>query len=233
VARLGPVSSFDPACRLVCLALLSSASLFSGALFASLLAIVAVFLLVGEGLSPGSLLRESLFVAFFALLSAALRFVGQSHMDSSLVSDALLYGLRLLAAFLAGRLFYASTTVSELRDAATRITRLVPFARRMDIGLGLSMVIGFIPLVFEEWRSSLEAARSRGMARRQNLSRIAIVVTAFLRRLMLRAVATPEALVARGWTRDRGIAPSRWRARDTLALVVCSFLAIAAMLHVV
>jgi energy-coupling factor transporter transmembrane protein EcfT len=143
------------------------------------------------------------------------------------------YGVRLLAVFLAGRLFYASTTASEIRDAVTRIARYIPIVRRLDIGLCLSMVIGFIPFIFTEWQDSLEAARSRGMPRRPRLSRMSLFVTAFLRRLIVRAIALPEALVARGWTRERGLAPSRWRMRDSITSLVCGILAITAVLHIV
>jgi energy-coupling factor transporter transmembrane protein EcfT len=234
VARLGLASSLDPKCRLICLALVSSASFFSGALFAFFLAIAAILLLLGEGLRFAAILRDSTFIAVFSIFTSALRFIGPPQSSGpGLLEYMTAYGLRLLAVFLAGRLFYASTTASEIRDAVTRIARYLPVIRRFDIGLYLSMVIGFIPFIFEEWRNSLEAARSRGMPRRPRLSRISLLMTAFLRRLLLRAIAMPEALVARGWTRERGLAPSRWRMRDSITSLVCGILVIIATLHVV
>jgi energy-coupling factor transporter transmembrane protein EcfT len=150
-----------------------------------------------------------------------------------LASGAGIYGLKLLAAFLAGRLFYASTRMSELRDAATRIVRMIPFLRRFDIGLSLSLVLGNVPLIFEEWRDSLEAARSRGLSRRPVIALQARLLAAFLRRLMLRAIAIPQALAARGWSKDRHLTPASWKTRDRLAMLVCCAAFIGALLRLV
>jgi len=236
VARLGRAASLEPGARLSCLALLSSTALLAGPLIAGIVAIAAILLLLESGLKPLSLLRDVSFILVFALFTAALRFLGLPEAalrPLSTLSQSAVYGLRLLAAFLAGRLFYATTSASELRDATTRICRRIPLLGRVDIGLGLGMILGFIPLVFEEWKASLEAARSRGFARSPGLSKQALFVTAFLRRLMLRAVAVPEALSARGWTRTRGLPPLRWRSRDTVSTAVCGVLLLAAALHLV
>jgi energy-coupling factor transporter transmembrane protein EcfT len=236
VARLGPAASLDPACRLLCLALVSSAALLGGPLLSLVLVLLFTLLLFWARLRPVALLREAAIVGLFALFSAALRLVGLADAWTKpweVLGESAGYGLRLLAAFLGGRLFYASTSASELRDATTRLCRKVPMVKRLDLGLVLSLILGFIPLIFEEWNSSLEAARSRGLARRPSLHRQALFMTAFLRRLMLRAVATPEALLARGLTRDRGLAPSAWKRRDSLISVGFAALLVAAALHAV
>ncbi len=229
-------SSIDPECRLICLALLSSASLFASAPFAAGLALAALALLKLEGVGIFRSLRDSAFIIAFALFTAAIRALGSvgGVVDPAALATASLgYGARLLAAYLTGRLFYASTSVSELRDASTRIVRRIPFVRRYDLGLSLSLVLGYIPQVFEEWRDSLEAARSRGMPKRASISMLAIFIGAFLRRLMLRAVALPQALSARGWSRDRGIVPSGWRSRDSLACLSCCLALAGALLRIV
>jgi energy-coupling factor transporter transmembrane protein EcfT len=236
VAGLGPVSSLDPASKLLSLALLSSAALFASPALALALAFGAILLLLKSGLRLGTVLRESSIIALFALFAAALRLIGlPGSLDypQPVLAEAGAYGLRLLTAFMLGRLFYASTPASELRDAGTRIARRLPFVRALDLGLGLSLILGFVPLIFEEWRSSLEAARSRGLTRRAPLTRQALFVAAFLRRLMLRAVATPEALVARGWSRERGLVPSRWGSKDTLLCCGSAMILAAAALRLV
>lgn len=236
MARLGPIASLDPAARLVCLVVLSSASLLASAPAAGIVSLAAVCLLIKGGQSLARILRDAAIVGVFALFAAALRYVNLiwSRAPSLAASeDIVSYGARLLAAFLVGKLYYVSTGISELRDAATRIARLVPIIRRLDIGLILSMVLGFIPLIFEEWTKSLEAARSRGMPRRRTMAAQAVFIVAFLRRLMLSAVAIPEALMARGWTRNRGIVPLRWRKRDSLSLLACALLLCAALLRMV
>jgi energy-coupling factor transporter transmembrane protein EcfT len=236
MARLGPVSSLDPSCKLLCLALLSSASLLARPASAAVLAIAAIVLLVSEGVRLSTVARDSSFVLAFAIVTAFLRLLGDTQASEgswTIVGGAAAYCLKLLAAFMAGRLFYATTGVSELRDAATRFARRLPGLRRFDLGLGISMVIGFIPAIFDEWNSSLEAARSRGMRRRPGLSRQAQFIAAVLRRLMLRAVATPEALMARGWYRERGLAASRWKKIDTAVSISCLGILAASILRIV
>ncbi len=233
MARLGPVSSLDPSCRLICLALASSSLIFSGAPLSALLSLCFLILLFMEGQRPAAIIKDTAFVAALTLFILALRFFGtRGALGDSLaiLGDTGEYGLRLLAAFLAGRLFYLSTTSPQLRDAATRLARRMPLLGRTDIGLGLALILGLVPVIFDEWASSLEAARSRGMPRRPGLSMQALFVAAFLRRLMLRSVATPEALFARGWSRERGLPPSTWRARDSLAALACLSLFLGVLL---
>jgi energy-coupling factor transporter transmembrane protein EcfT len=232
----GPSSSLDPACRLFCLAFLSSASLIASTPFVILVGLVALVLLKLEGLSLVKVLRESAFIIAFVLLTVVLRLFGDETGVASpyaIVTDSAAYGMKLLAAFLSGRLFYASTRLSELRDAATRIARRIPIIRSLDIGLGLSLVLGYIPLIFDEWRDSRLAARSRALPPRPGIGQQARFIIAFLRRLMLRAVSLPEALVARGWSRDRGVAESTWRRRDSVSLLVCLAAFLGAALRIV
>jgi len=234
--RHGPASSLDPSCRVICLALLSSASLFASAPLAAIIVLSLSSLLKLEGLRFASILRESTFILAFTLFTALLRaFSGTVELISpaAFALECSSYGLKLFAAFLAGRLFYASTSISELRDAATRITRRIPYVRRYDIGLSLSLVLGSIPLILEEWRDSLEAARSRGMAPRPSIAQQSRFLSAFLRRLILSAIVLPQALCARGWSGDRGLTPLRWRKKDSLAALLCCLALIGTTLRLV
>ena len=230
-------SPFDPSCRIACLALISSASLIASWPCSALVAAGAISLLLRRGMRILAILHESAFVLVFALITAILRLLGsvgkEDYGMDRLAGDTGIYAIKLAAAFLAGRLFYASTRLSEMRDTGTRIARKLPFLRRIDLGLLFSLILGFIPLIFEEWRSSREAAASRGMAKRADLSTLASFVAAFLRRLMLRSVVLPEALVARGWTNARGLSPFSWKLRDSLAVVACSAFLVAALLRTV
>jgi len=236
MAGLGLVSRLDATARLLCLALLSSTIFFAGFPLAAVLVLLAALLLINTGLGLPTLLRELVLIALFALFSTALRMIGLPgawNEPLKVLGGSALYCARLLAAFLVGRLFYASTSAGELREAATRICRRLPFLGRFDLGLGLALILGFIPLIFEEWGSSLEAARSRGLARRPRLSGQASFLAAFLRRLMLRAVAVPEALRARGWSPERGLVPLHWRLGDSIAVTACTLLLGAAALRLV
>jgi energy-coupling factor transporter transmembrane protein EcfT len=235
VDRLAPVSNLDPSIRLVCLALISSAALLAGGLFALMLAAIMLVFLIRAGTARLALIRDASSIAIFALFSGAMRYLGTSqvHYWPALLIGIGSYGARLLAVVLSSRLFYVSTSISQIRDAATRIARHIPILRRIDVGLGLSLVIGFIPMIFAEWAASLEAARSRSMPRKPSIARQAVFLSAFLRRLMLRAVYVPESLLARGWSKDRGISELEWKAADAIALALCILTLIAAALRLV
>jgi energy-coupling factor transporter transmembrane protein EcfT len=188
------------------------------------------------GLKIRQVLLESSFVLLFALATTAMHF--WSHPGEGVEGGGILgyggaYCIKLFAAFLSGRLFYASTRISEIRDSVTRILRRVPFVRRFDAGMALSLVLSYVPLIFEEWRYCLEAARARGMPRLPRPNQASAFLGSFLRRLMLKAVALPEALYARGWCLDRGLVPFRWRKRDSICLATAAILFAGAALHVV
>jgi hypothetical protein len=145
----GPVAAIDPTCRLACLALLSSSALLASWILSACLAVAFFVLLVLSGLGIARILRETLFVAAFALATAALRAIGAIGATpdwAQASADAGIFGLRLLAAYWAGRLFYASTRPSEIRDASTRICRRLPILRRYDVGLAISLTLNYIPL---------------------------------------------------------------------------------------
>jgi energy-coupling factor transporter transmembrane protein EcfT len=232
---LAGASSLEPESRLISLALLSSAAILASWPFAAALALLSLGFLALEGVRPATALKESAFVLAFALFAGVARLWGQSSAAElgALARESAVYALKLLAAFLLGRLFYASTRPPELRDACTRLTRRIPIIRRFDTGLALSLVIGYLPLIFSEWRSSLEAARSRGMPKRPSLALQAAFLAAYIRRLMLNAVSLPEALIARGWTRDRGLSPLSLRKRDFCAVAVSLLAFVGASLRLV
>ncbi len=228
-----PVSALDPACRLLCLALLSSAALLASPWVALFLALALFALLALEGQRPSRILRESAFLALFILFAGVLECVdigsGPSLKFSAPVETPAL-GARLLAGYLGGRLYYATTGVPQTRDAATRIARRLPGLSRLDLGFAFSLILGFIPLIIDEWKLSLEAAKARAYGRHRGWSGAGLLVTAYLRRLMLRAIAVPEALVARGWSGERRVEPVRWGFAEAAASFACvGFLILSAL----
>jgi energy-coupling factor transporter transmembrane protein EcfT len=231
----------DPSCKLACLALLSIASIYSSPIFASALAILSIIALAVSGTTLGRIFSDTIFVVVFATLTSVAQLANLSiwskpgivSVVAALGMKIVIFALRLIGTFSLGKLFYLTTGVSELRDALTRISRRLPFNESIDIGLGISLIVGFIPLIFDEWRGSLEAAHSRGLTLKVGLSGYAVFFASFIRRLMLRAIAIPEALTARGWTSSRGVSSSRWRPKDCFALGLSAILAIGAVRHVV
>lgn len=236
MARVAPISSLAPSCRLLCLALVSSASLLAGPATAGIAASVFFAFLLLEGMRAGDILKEASFLLWFAaftILIQGLDFRGGPRILGEGLRSALGYCARLLAAYLAGRLFYAATTRSELRDAATRIVRFLPGRARSDAGLALSLVLGFMPLIIEEWSSSVEAGRARGLSRKLGFSGYAALISAFLRRLMLSALALPDALAARAWSGGRVVASEAWRPADCFSVALATAFLISAALRIV
>jgi energy-coupling factor transporter transmembrane protein EcfT len=231
---MSAVSGLSPSCRLACLALASTACLAAPAVAAMALSLALVRLITREGIGAARLVRESAFLGWLIIFTAAmegLSFVPGPRLDAAALVDALGYGIRLVAVFMAGRLFYAVTRSSELREAAISFTVFLPRSLREEAGLALYLSLGFLPLVVEEWERSLEAARARAFPRRPGLAACEALLTAYLRRLMLRAVSLPEALRARAWGSGRLAAPRAWKARDFAALAACALAAAAAIAY--
>jgi energy-coupling factor transporter transmembrane protein EcfT len=236
MARLSPVALISPSCRLCCLAFLSSACLLMSPLTACVASIILVALIQCEGIGLGRILREAsflLWLAAFSLLIQGLDISGGLRLNRDGLEASSAYCARLLAAYLAGRLFYAATTRAELRDAATRAARIFPGRAGSDVGLALSLVLGSLPLIVEEWRESLEAARARAMPKRPGFARSATLLTAYLRRLMFRSLSLPEALAARGWSGDRHLRSRPWLTRDYLSVLFCGALLLGTVLRIV
>jgi energy-coupling factor transporter transmembrane protein EcfT len=230
------ISALDPACRLLCLALATTAVFFASITTTVVIALGLFGLLLLEGYAPGRILRESSFLLVFIVFAGILECVeirgGFTIMLSAPIETPLL-GARLFAGYLGGRVYYATTSASQTRDAVTRIVRRVPGLSRSDLGLVFGLVLGFIPLIITEWKASLEAAVSRGLGRGSGLRGISRFTAAYLRRLILSAVAVPEALMARGWNVRRRVDPVRWKGRDYAAGALSAAMLMLAILRIV
>jgi energy-coupling factor transport system permease protein len=223
MAGLKLASRLDPGCRLLCLALLSSATFFLGAIAASSLACLLAGLVIAEGIRPSRLLRESSYILFLAAFSLGLQCLGWEgglRFRAEYLPEVARYGARLMAAFMAGRLFYASTSGSDLRVAAVKAGRLLPGRLKGDVALALVLTLGFIPIIREEWSATSLAAQARGMARGRGFGAGMEFLAAFLRRVMIYSTKLPEALASRGWElegRASELRTEAWRMRDWLA----------------
>lgn len=227
MAGLRPAKALDPGCRLLCLALVSSAVFFLGAPCAALAALGLMALVALEGVPPRRILKEAGYILLLSLFALVLECVGWNGgpvFYAEYLPGIAAYAARLLSAFMAGRLFYTVTDSSELRIAALKAGRLLPRKLRGDAALAMILVIGFVPLIRDEWKSSLDAAKARGLQLRSakgfSLRANVDFLAAFLRRLMLDSLSLPEALASRGWEggdRSPRLALDPWRGRDWLA----------------
>jgi energy-coupling factor transporter transmembrane protein EcfT len=187
------------------------------------------------------MIKDTIYFMLLAFFTAALKtscpiawtYPNAISFAYKLAESTALFGSRLLVIFWLGRLLVRTTRVSELRDALTRLFSHIPLARNYDLGLGLSSILGFVPLVFDEWRLSLEAARTRGFAPSLSMPKWADFMVAFLRRLMVRAVSVPEAISARGWTRVPKASTVRLGPQDFVFIVASLAFTLATALRLV
>jgi energy-coupling factor transporter transmembrane protein EcfT len=182
---------------------MTSGVLFAGPFLLVLLLPVLVAFLQLEGLKVRRLLTELPLLAILIVTAIALQTIGFEHgirLDTKALGESLLYSARLMAAWFSGRLFYQSTSSSELREAASSVGKILPGRLGADMGLALSLMLGFIPGIVGEWKLSVEAARARGLGQKPRLRLIVEIIAAFIRRLVVGALVLPEILVARGWT---------------------------------
>ena len=122
--------------------------------------------------------------------------------------EGMITALRLLLTFVSAALFFAVTTIQEIRLSFTAVElalrRLFSRNRKKNIAffsLGLCLMLGFIPRFFELWESSDTACKARSCKR--SLHRLFILVPLVTERMMEAAADTAQALIARGVMNDK------------------------------
>jgi energy-coupling factor transporter transmembrane protein EcfT len=202
--------------KLLALLVLSAAAYQSvpalglGALVITLGALVA-------GIRPWELLRGSLPVLFLASLFFALRIIGWNpggpfplRLRAGEIPGGAAQGLSMLVSFAAGALFFAVTTMKELRDGLGagpagqggaggpgrgRPRRPLPSPLRRG-GLALSLMLGFLPRFFEAWEEANLACSARGAG--GGIRRLPLLIPPVTERMIEKALDTALALEARG-----------------------------------
>jgi energy-coupling factor transporter transmembrane protein EcfT len=197
-----------------------SASVFAGG--AVCMAAFSILLMAGAfctGLSPAALLRGVRPIAIlglFVMFSRALDFSPAPIFSTEGFLSGLLFLWSMALLFCAASLFYAVTTAAEIREAVSRIERLLLYpvaallknakspllqrlrstALRPHLALALGLMLGFLPRFFAEWEALQTASRAR--AGKRGVTEIKRLVPLVVNRLMDRALETAAALEARG-----------------------------------
>jgi energy-coupling factor transporter transmembrane protein EcfT len=188
--------------KLAFLLLLSLASFFPGTetqslLLLGIIALILASLSFAAGVSPPALLRGSghlLLVVFWAFLLQALEFSPLKINPAGLV-QAIIFSLRIAAAFSAGTLLFAVTTPYEIRKSLSRLEKFLRI-EKLNLSLYISLMLGFLPQFFEVWEDLRLAWKSRGG--KNNLSLVVTLVPIALEKMMRKAAETALAMEARG-----------------------------------
>jgi len=188
--------------KLAFLLLLSLASFFPGTEIHSLVLIgtivsILVALSFAAGIGPLTLLRGSgplFLVVFWAFLLQAVEF-SPFRINLTGLLTAIIFSLRIGAAFSSGSLLFSVTTPYEIRKSLSRIEASLHI-ERLNLGLYISLMLGFLPQFFEVWENLSLAWKSR--AGKKGLSLVVTLVPIAVEKMMRKAAETAIAMEARG-----------------------------------
>ncbi|MDR0473743.1 MAG: energy-coupling factor transporter transmembrane protein EcfT [Treponema sp.] len=193
-------------CKLFGLLVFSTGAFFSGLLALACFALLVFVLAACAGIKPRELLRGSLPLIIFVLFVFALSALEFAFDDAEALGfkisikggslgEALLFSFRIAILFSAGALFFRVCTMGEIKRSLNRIETFLHI-NKLNMGLRLSLMMGFLPKFFVIWEGLNSAWDSR--AGRRGLLRIVKLLPLTIERLMEKAAASAAALESRG-----------------------------------
>ena len=188
--------------KLAFLLLLSLVAFFPGSEAQSLavlsgIALILIILSFVAGVGPLSLLRGSgplLFLVLAVFLFQGIE-ISPLGFNFGALEESLIFCIRIGVAFSAGTLLFAVTTSGEIRKSLSRLEAALHL-EKLKLGLGISLMLGFLPKFFEIWEDVNLSWKSRGGKR--NLSRLIVLIPLVVERMMVKAAETALALESRG-----------------------------------
>lgn len=217
--------------KLLFLILISLTSLKAYPVSLSILSLGLVAALWHARRSLKSILKD--FRYFFVLLGAiffarALSVPGSAIIEFKAVSitregsyDGALICWRLVIVVLTGLAFVLTTRSSEIKAAVEWFLNPFPFIPSKRIGTMMSLVVRFIPAIFEQARETADAQRARGVENRKNpVYRLKKLGIPLMRRTFERADKLVVAMEARCYSENRTDPGLCARLRDWAALFV-------------
>jgi energy-coupling factor transporter transmembrane protein EcfT len=179
------------------------------------LALLLTVLSLWGGLKPWELLRGSrplLLFVLFIFLFRAVEFNPRPWTEASRplslnregLKEGLIFGLRIALSFAAGALFFALTTLREIKKSLSRLETFLHL-EGLRISLLVSLMLMFLPRFFEKWEEADRAWKSRGGG--NGLRKIRVLIPLTIEKLVELAAETSGALESRG-----GLEPAALRA---------------------
>jgi len=188
--------------KLIFLLALSLAAFFPGTEALSLailtgIALIIFSLAIIAGIGPLSLLRGSaplLFIVMAVFLLQAVEFSPLALNFDGLI-ESIIFCVRIGTAFAAGSLLFSVTTTGEIRNSLSRLEALLRL-KKLKLSLCISLMLGFIPMLFQIWDDINLAWKSRGG--KKNLARMITLLPLLIERMMAKAAETAAAMESRG-----------------------------------
>ena len=197
-----PLHRLPAGIKLVFLLTLSLAAFFPaqntpGLAIVGGIALILVVLSIIAGIGPWVLLRGSgplFFIVMAVFLIQAVEFSPPGFKLDGLM-ESVLFCARIATAFATGSLYFSVTTSGETRKSLSRLEAFLHL-EKLKVGFSISLMLGFIPSLFQFWEDINLAWKSRGG--KKNLSRLVTLAPLLIERMMVKAAETATAMEARG-----------------------------------
>jgi biotin transport system permease protein len=200
--------------KLIFLVLISLASLKAQVPGLSLLTLILVVALINVRVSLGSILKDLRYASvllIFIFAARALSTSGSALVEFKIISitreglyEGALVCWRLVIVIITGMAFVLTTRPSEIKAAVEWILRPFPFVPAKRIATMMSLIVRFMPVIFQQAKETLDAQRARGVENRKNpVYRLVKLGIPILRRTFERADKLALAMEARCYSENR------------------------------
>jgi biotin transport system permease protein len=221
--------------KLIFLVLISFASLKAQVAGLSLLTLILVVALINVRVSLGSILRDLRYASIlliFIFVARALSTSGSAFVEFKIISvtreglyEGALVCWRLVIVIITGLAFVLTTRPSEIKAAVAWILRPFPFVPAKRIATMMSLIVRFMPVIFQQAKETLDAQRARGVENRKNpVYRLVKLGIPILRRTFERADKLALAMEARCYSENRTDPRLSSGIKDWITLFVVVFL---------
>lgn len=176
-------------------------------------------------------LRYVLLLLLFVFMARSLSVPGSpvfEFKDVTVTREGLYEGAivcwRLVIVIMTGLSFVLTTRSSEIKAAVEWMLKPFPWIPAKRIAVMMSLVVRFIPIIFEQAKKTEEAQRARGVENRKNpVYRLKMFSIPLMRRIFERADKLVLAMEARCYSENRTDALLSSGVKDWIALigVVC------------
>ena len=183
--------------KLTFLLLLSLAAFLPNLMVLSTIALVLIVLSLTARIGPWELLRGSgplLFVVLGVFILGGVE-TSPPYFSFDGLGESVIFCGRIAIAFAAGALLFAVTTQGEIRRALSRLEAALRI-EKFRISLGISLMLGFLPLFFQMWEDVNLAWQSKGG--KKGLKGMTILIPLVIERMIIKAAETALAMESRG-----------------------------------
>lgn len=220
--------------KLICLVLISLASLKAAAWALSVMTMVLIAMILHMGLSLKSVFKTLGYVVLllvFVFMARALSTPGIPVIEFktlSLTREGIYSGAmvcwRLVIVILLGLSFVSTTRPAEIKAAVEWFLGPVPFIPAQRTATMMSLILRFVPVIFDQARETVDAQRARGVENRKNpIYRLRKLAIPLIRSTFERADKLAVAMEARCYSENRTdpALSSSWKDWIALLTVIC------------